>query len=1132
MKTQFSEKFYRNKFVAALKYGEHGIFEVLSTARIKSAPDDYPLIVNAFKSCSRILANNYFSPGVKNFKELLWRGGIDPAIDLDSELKFAANWLSHSATDINNFREAAKKIEKEIFFGKLEEAKLLLDNYRKQNGWSVWIAELSFAIGQILYGSEEQRKYTAEHVKNSGQRIAALFAQVVFDRNDETFSYDGFMSKCDDSFPRIKIQESLKTYLFYRALGVCKNLELGLPVVLSCEIFGASVDCYETFIDVCGTICTRSELKKYLNSTHAAASILIKSGITDVRLINIARLSSGQANSRHTNPKNIEQTPVSIIVNAMMDENKVSEAVECQLSKIATEIIKAINVINENGVSDRETLTSLVKFGTNFRGLTIGSLIYEFASSRSTNWLCGDIIPGWINVVSEEQTLNQIFSLDNEKAIPYILGIANAKIDNENGTVAKIVLNVLDGRRILENELPLGVTLLWLARALAKQGRISEIKQICVQMENGGVYWRRQSHKLNILAGAWNNDLLSALSAASKALIENDEIYFEMPLAEIFQEHRWPKFKEIDPVLTGVISHYGYLGTGDLKIRHICRMACRQFDKTTNRSNLLDEWEKSDEDRRILIISFLCGVWIEENLSMVDLHSTQEVRLERIKILQFLIQVDQSKEQRYAEEIKDLTFNETLWRGLKHLNETRIFVNESAIFRGVEKELSPDFERWKKMRAIDSITPFTEDMLGQYFVSAYAETFENLASKKEISEADACLMSIVDRLRRKFLQDPLDGLDSYLSSRIRHGTLKGTVLGPLEESGLLISEGVNDETFFLRWQTQSGLEYTECTQAVELLTKFSKKIIQITESLIKENIQILSAAHPSGSIYIIFNEPIASRAFSELGAVSNFQHFVTNCFEVFWTLLDAPLKELSRKILGEFRDSLQRQFDILIEEIRNVGKNSLALTTTLRTLATATQSQCEIVADWFNADSNIENQIYSLAEAIEISNRATMNVYRLFSAKICLDSEDGIDLPLTAYGLATLTDCLYIIFENAWKYSGFAEGVPLITIHTKFDSEYNILTVRASSPLTNNVRTNLENGKYEKLRKKYLIELPVHLMSTEGGSGFAKLARMTINVDKITHPQPFKFFVNQDGDWEVKVCIPLYARGEAYDAYH
>jgi hypothetical protein len=127
-------------------------------------------------------------------------------------------------------------------------------------------------------------------------------------------------------------------------------------------------------------------------------------------------------------------------------------------------------------------------------------------------------------------------------------------------------------------------------------------------------------------------------------------------------------------------------------------------------------------------------------------------------------------------------------------------------------------------------------------------------------------------------------------------------------------------------------------------------------------------------------------------------------------------------------------------------------------------------------------------------------------------------------------DCLFIVFENAWKHSGLLEELPAIALTAEHDTINRLLTLRAVNAVSPSRKTELLAGELSRLRIKYLGELPLELVRKEGGSGFPKLARLARSVPAEICPTPLDFGIEGNG-WFTQVTVPLYKRDGAFDAY-
>lgn len=86
------------------------------------------------------------------------------------------------------------------------------------------------------------------------------------------------------------------------------------------------------------------------------------------------------------------------------------------------------------------------------------------------------------------------------------------------------------------------------------------------------------------------------------------------------------------------------------------------------------------------------------------------------------------------------------------------------------------------------------------------------------------------------------------------------------------------------------------------------------------------------------------------------------------------------------------------------------------------------------------------------------------------------------------------------------------------------------SDLSEQEITSLKANKLKVLKTKYLSQNHAELARCEGGSGFAKLARLTRLVKREQIPQPLEFDIVKQ-QWMIRITIPLYEREGLYEAY-
>lgn len=1117
---QGNDSWMRKKFREADASLAHDATHVLNYFRRSTSSAEYSAVLSAFRTAAPKTFRSTSALGPRSTSELIWvRPALD-AVHLEDELIWAACWLKGHSAKLNTFRRTSVQLQNLILSGSIQSSISLLDSYVKSSGWSFWAVELRTALLQLSAGTGAQRAWLGELQERALNSIPGLLFQIFGDRNDDTFSYEAIYAKCINSFPRFEsVAPWLVDYLNFRALA---NIEVplkSLPSVLGRDVTSSLIDYYESVVEVISNIECEPILEMLRPAALALVSTLIGDGYQDHRLRKLKFALAADFSS---------DLDISLVPQPEFAVTYIMGSSD-SIPSFLMEINEDLSRCQSEGAAAYDLIGTLVKWGINFKGIDFGAAVAMSALSATSRQSNSRVLPLSAALLSECFCLHDAAAF-SPMAATNLLRRYLSKIGHD---AASYELYKLKSWGLAESLPEPGPIHLWIAYQLLEQRAFGELAELLIFLKNGELYWERQCAKIEATAFSMQERLDEALKILEDWFRKDYRYALEFPCDVIFGERKWSSFKALDPVEVGLVSHYAFEAFGNAYVGYICKMACRNFLYSGMRSNVVDAHERASGARKAQIVAFLRDVWIEQNLAMChEFESSADVRIERMSVLQLLLSWENDRATEYAEAIKDLTFDQTLQRGLERIDQTRVFVNESAITRWAEKELTQDFDRWKRLAESGAGGRAIDDMLRQYALDpTNIDVLKEFADGKPTA-SDALLIDIIDRLFKRFLLDPTDGLDTYLSVRIRHGSLRGTILGPLEEQGLLYSAaGFSQEAFAARWDDVLRLPHSENTELLASMQDFSNEIRMLVDEFVEQRVQVVRPEKPHGAFPQVIH-PLSAKMLAALLAErpTSFHAFICSNYFVFWKLVELGLNQLRLFIDEQLAEGLRNRIDTLIKLLRLKGHKYLPLITTLTTVSTMTKSQCDAVSEWFRLPSMVSGERYQLPDAIEIASAATKNVYRSFPAEVQVKCLPSVALPLTTSALAVLMDCLFVIFENAWKHSGLGNDLPPINLLAEFDPESTLLTFEARSNLSHSRLACLINGELIHLRAKYLGELPLELISLEGGSGFPKLARLTRTVSREICAQPFDFGVQDDG-WFTRISVPLYEREGAYEAF-
>lgn len=1115
----------KHQLRAAAHKGDQAVVAYLAKLRAERPPAEFRSCISALKIYAPRQAQHLFFGGAYRFKDLVWsRQSFEP-MALERELEWAIHWLAGHSKKINVFRDFAMHLQDLVLRGKTIDALAAIDRHTESSGWSLWALELRCALGPVAEGPDAQRKWAATLQATAPNSITALLVHIFSERNDETFSYDSFFSKCMGSFHRYKsVVDWLPRYLLYRSLGFYSDPKATFSSALARDATSSLFDYYETLLDAIKAICSEKSLRALRPAALRAVQALREDGFIDHRLVKLEMALSGKV-----------EDAVAKNVNGIVGDMSAflcgrTSAPSLEYGESIRPLIELVKEARSQGVSAGNAIAALLKFGINFRGLDVGLAFGMSAQDATSDLISTRLVSLDCVLVSPELFPEDVAGFPDDVGREIIRWFSKLVEPADTGRCA-YVANALDGQPVTEMCIRPSVLDLWLGRQLIVTRRHSEASLLGEKLEKLGFEWGRQGAKLRFWALIRENRLPEALEFAAKWLVASPEYVVELPFKDLFEGREWTHFRELNPVLVALTAHHVFVATGSSHTGYICKMACRKF-AMDSRDRVGTIYEAATPDERAQLTLFLREVWIEENLSMNHfLESTDDVRAERMIVLQMLLAWDENNQQAYIDQIKDLTFDDTLRQGLRHINQTRVFVNETGISRWAEKELHQDLERWIALAGSPGNTEVASGLVRQYVVDPQSEAFLEALGRGKPTDADALLTSLIDRLYKRFLTDPADGLDCYLSLRIRHGSLRGTLFGPLEEHGLFYSgSGFSRAAFESQWMSQMDLGQEHAAEVIVLMERFTSNLRAVADELVNERVQIRSEEKPRGAI-VQFVLPAAALVFTSALAAQQVSatSFAYSCYFIFWKLVEQGLEELATYVRGGVKSSIQSEFDELVTGLRKVSNKTLPLITALTTVSTTTQAQCDSIADWFRLPGKSDDEKYKLSAAIEIAREATKNVHRTFPAEVRVGQMAYEDLPLTTLALAALSDCLFVIFENAWKHSGLAANTGEMDLDASFDATNKLLSLTVKSSLSEDVKGRLQAGLMQELRDRYLTKAPIELASREGGSGFAKLARLSRYVNRERCSEPLSFGI-VDGRWFTSVTISLFERDGAYEA--
>lgn len=466
-----------------------------------------------------------------------------------------------------------------------------------------------------------------------------------------------------------------------------------------------------------------------------------------------------------------------------------------------------------------------------------------------------------------------------------------------------------------------------------------------------------------------------------------------------------------------------------------------------------------------------------------------EMQEERILELQLLGDVDQGLQDACDAEIEEIIRSQEIANAIDKLKTGKIDCDEGQIFSWARDHVSGKFDRFRSF--VDAgILPTTPGLAKELLVAIREGASSTPVFEVPSNEATAIVQEIVNDLIAAYSFDPVYGLNSYLSLRVRHGTVSGQLRRSWAEERLLTTADSNGEgyEFNEHWFDilRDVIPIDQAGLIAESLADFSCNFDMAIATLTDEKIQIYSKAKPEGVISTGFVEAVKLGFYDDAVKLDDFDDFLGAFSSLFWSNLDTTL-ESTRTYLGTtFRTELNELFDGIdqrISEITSVSRTPPLSDAIVRARLATNQSIDEML-EWFRGSRPVDTDPFPVNDLAQISLEIVKRLNPDFDPELSISGETDF---VAVSALFTFTDVFFVLFDNAQKHSGLQR--PSIEINVATDDQELLRIVvtsdckNVSRAIEDAVKANamISSGQYTKG------------LSAEGGTGLAKLAKIVEN---------------------------------------
>lgn len=415
-------------------------------------------------------------------------------------------------------------------------------------------------------------------------------------------------------------------------------------------------------------------------------------------------------------------------------------------------------------------------------------------------------------------------------------------------------------------------------------------------------------------------DYLAEVTCITNAVLQNNNLQKRIDLQQVLINVNAHLSKDIKRDIHYVVFVYLCMPSdyNKQRIAYSNYMDCNNFKSIADIVNY-------EKDRTVLV-AFLSNVCVQRILKrdiILNAGGNKADEL-RVEILKTLIELDEENKKKYYAEITAITKQKSIKDRIKQINQSRIFVDVDNIKKENELTLREDFNRYLAMRDLDeelvSYDIYSEDYVSE-LRKIVDEMNEKIKTSAVYSQKMIILKGIITTITEEFLFNEKYGLNTFLSSRIRHGYCKKQLTTVFQEYNLLSKKRKNNSDEYLINEYWDGVlpeEAEGSTKIKEYLSIFTLSIEKKVEDIKKNWLSIKYRDQENESI-LDYTFCVNKCLLIDKDNIIDFNTFYDEIIELLWKYTLNHFSVLREKIQVELLAFFQNELTQLAE---NVGKIS------------------------------------------------------------------------------------------------------------------------------------------------------------------------------------------------------------------
>jgi hypothetical protein len=948
------------------------------------------------------------------------------------EVAWVLTALQNASNVLRAFIPLRDEYIAQVMQGEFGLAFLTLNKIDKVCGPSFWAVETRIALMTRAGGFDNQKSYVKAITANHPRSYLAFFAANVGERNEARVTLGGFESRLRDRMSGWSLREPERDYLYYKLLGRMDDSFPKAASLLSSEASSSTIDLYESAITILCAVLTNPSLRR-----GDVLPMLSKlDGLEDHCVRNLKIAYGADCTSS---------------VECSEQPTYLEHFLRGDYERAAKHAARALSGLEQShsaiGVASRlRALTVAVDVGSRSFAGDLLTLLEKFNShTENTDPIAEEIEKHCLNF--RHVPVASSLAADVQRANP------RAPLSLTVETAVRQKKLTVDALNKLRQPWPKQESSRRWEQCSALATETCAYFQVAQALHDGAApdeagLQRLENSSHPFLAReaavfrAWDwfrrGYILEALEKSVNCIVRWPGTARELPLVEIISLRGFRELKQLKDNLVLPIAFQMYIvATGDRSKEVSLKVAWKQFLQH-HLVSLPSELKPLASQLGLTqpeLNYFLKHVCIQDVMELGKAFSKpSDLDEERLRICLWLAELATEHADVDAE-ILELTRRLSIEEGVRRVESTRIYVDFFGLEKWAQVTLRESFLRYLDYVSAGlaaSVAELEKKLLEMLKRGGKVPDVITFLDDIDLS-ADTILADLIDRAAVAFMTLPRYGLDAFLGSRVRHGSLEGAFRSPLEHRRLVTKIGSRTGEYEANTFWADLCDDQQRKGKVDsVLRKFSRSVDSLIDNAVNRYVYVLTETNKDGLITLWQSEQVKRQLLQawvidvkiHLTPTATITDLLSHCVvNFFWPALNQSLQVIRSFVTDQLSGGILTLLQALDIEVKGIvgAERCGGFSNHVKAACSDVEAAAVKVSQWFVTPQQSEIQlIFTMKSALEIGMQSTQRIHANFEPVVQWEVEDGANVPLSARAFEVV-NIAFLIFGNVARHSGYPQ---------------------------------------------------------------------------------------------------------------